>query len=232
MGTVIDIEKRIDYYFDDRMLLKRALTHPSVTKEVDGKPFERLEFLGDRVLGLVIAELLYNEFPTEWEGELARRFSYLVRKDMLLEVAHDMGLKEFMLVPEEKGSGIHKHYDTIWADGCEAFLGAIYLDGGLEPVHRVIKNYWQEKLRSSESPPIDPKNALQEWSQGAGFSLPTYIFISQAGPDHAPEFIMEATLDIGEGRILMGRGQGPSKKAAEKEAASYLLAEIMKAFPE
>lgn len=229
MGNV-DIEKRINYYFNDRMLMKRALTHPSVLTEGDGKPFERLEFLGDRVLGLVVAEMLFDEFPAEWEGELARRFSYLVRKEMLIEVASKMGLKGCMPLPEEKGTGIKKHYATIWADGCEAFLGAIYLDGGLEPAQRVIKDYWEEKLKSSVTPPVDPKNALQEWSQGEGYSLPTYTFVSQTGPDHAPVFVMEATLEIEGGRVLIGKGQGPSKKAAEKEAASYLLSEIMKVF--
>ena len=229
MGKLSKVEDIVDYYFHDQMLLRRALTHPSVTTQGDARPFERMEFLGDRVLGIVIAELLFHEFPDEWEGELARRFSFLVRKDMLIEVAEDMGLKEVMILPDEKGTGIHKHYDTIWADGCEAFLGAIYLDGGLEPAHRIITKYWKPKMQASINPPVDPKNALQEWSQGEGYDLPTYVFIDQSGPDHAPEFIMEASLEIKDGRLIKARGTGPSKKAAEKEAASYLLAELMKA---
>lgn len=231
MGKLNIVEEKIGYFFDNQMLIKRALTHPSIMTQGDGRPFERLEFLGDRVLGLIIAELLFANFPDEWEGDLARRFSFLVRKETLIAVAGEMGLQAIMIVPEDKGTGIQKHYDTIWSDGCEALLGAIYLDGGLEPARTVICKFWESRMTASVNPPVDPKNALQEWSQGEGLELPTYTYVSRTGPDHAPEFIMEASLTLADGTIVTAQGAGPNKKAGEKEAAKEILARVAKAKP-
>lgn len=215
------LEKLISYQFADRSLLKAALTHASIQarqrKGVDDN--ERLEFLGDRVLGLSISALLIRTFPEAREGDLARRYNRLVRRKMCAEVAGDVGLGPFLILSagEERSGGRKK--STILANAMEALLGAIFLDGGYDEADRVVQFLWQRKLMLDGAVQLDAKTALQEWAQGRGFALPVYTTLDRKGPDHKPMFVTEVVVD----GVGSGRGEGASKRAAEQRAAQALL---------
>lgn len=214
----------IDYKFKDEKLLKQALTHPSIKGRGTGVGFERLEFLGDRVLGLVVSDMLFHHFAGEEEGELARRLSGLVCREMLIEVAHDLQLERHMVRLESKGMTEGKRLETVLADGCEALIGAIYLDGGLEAARSFIESHWRDRLQAVKEPPKDPKNALQEWVQGQGLPHPTYHVLTSEGPSHAPQFVIEVRIqDMPQ---MTAQGVGTSKKEAEREAAENLILKI------
>lgn len=212
-------EKKLGYVFNNISFLEKALTHPSALPSGEGVDFERLEFLGDRVLGLVISSWLFKEFPDEKEGELAKRFTGLVRKETLVSVAQSLVLDQVMIMKRERSSSQEKRLETILADGCEALIGALYLDGGIEVAKSFIHCYWQDSFNQSQEPPQDPKSILQEWVQGRGKNHPQYEVIQSSGPAHAPEFIVEVQVE----GFDPVRGQGTSKKLAEKEAAQNML---------
>lgn len=216
------LEKNLNYRFKDPSLLKMALTHPSALAPGHGVAFERLEFLGDRVLGLVIASWLFEAFPHENEGNMAVRFSTLVRKEALLAVAKEIDLGNSMVIKQEKSSSQKKRLETLFADGCEALIGALYLDGGLEAARAVIHFLWQDHLQSNQEISRDPKSVLQEWAQGQGKQHPIYTVISSSGPAHAPHFIMEVNVK----GFTPIQGEGASKRAAEKEAAKRFLESV------
>ena len=206
-------------------LLREALTHPSVNPEDRGPaPFgyERLEFLGDRVLGLVIAEWLLELFPDEPEGALARRHAALVRRETLAQTAGAMALGDYLLLSSGEAGGGGRDNEAILANACEAVIGALYLDGGLAAAQRFIRKAWAAAVARYEHPPRDPKTALQEWAQARSLPLPTYIPVSRVGPDHDPVFTVEVKVD----GHPPATGSGSSKRGAERAAAAALLALI------
>ena len=214
-----EIMEILDYEFANRGLLTAALTHRSSCLDVN---YERLEFLGDRVLGLVIAELLMETFPKENEGDLSQRFHALVRKESLADIAHNIGLPLLIRM----GHGEHecggRENEAIIADVFEALLGAIYLDGGLAPAKKIIAQYFMPAMSKNSCPPQDAKTTLQEWLQSKGLGLPNYTLVEQKGPDHRPTFIVAVTA----GQLGSAKGIGKSKRAAEQEAAANMLSEL------
>lgn len=214
------LQKRIDYQFKNTDILERALTHRSFGKKQDElDDYERLEFLGDRVLGLVVAEMLLKEFKIEAVGAIAKRHSALVRGETLVKVANELDLALYV----KRDHSEQQVRDSILADVGEALIAAIYRDGGMEPARRFIERYWTSHLRGDIAPPQDSKSSLQEWSQGKGFDLPLYKIEKQSGPDHHPDFKVSAYLN-GYDKVY---GCGKSKKIAEKIAAEKLYKVVM-----
>lgn len=212
---------RLGWHFADLGLLARALVHPSVSGEVTLNN-ERLEFLGDRVLGLIIAGRLHEQHENEPEGLLARRFIELVRRETLAEVARAIGLGADLVLgrSEEENGGRDK--PATLANAFEAVLAAFYLDGGLVAADSFVAEAFAERLMVSAPPPRDPKTALQEWSQAKQGALPVYRTLAVSGEAHQPCFEVEAEI-AGFGRA---RASGTSKRDAEREAAAALLAQI------
>ena len=212
----------LGHRFADPSLLREALTHPSVQVTERGAArfgYERLEFLGDRVLGLLIAEWLIERFPAEPEGALARRLTALVRAETLGEVGRSLELGHHLLMsPAEAGAGGRDNVATV-ADACEAVIGALYLDGGLDAARRFIEAHWTATLEATSAPPQDAKTTLQEWAQGRGLALPEYREIAREGPPHQPLFTVQVTV----GDFAPVAGQGRSKRLAEQRAAGALL---------
>ena len=182
---------------------------------------ERLEFLGDRVLGLLVAEMLLNAFPAESEGEIARRHAELVRKETLAEVAGAIDIAPLIRLPPEEDQNV-RHNPSLLADACEALIAALYMDGGLEAARRFVANHWSSRMTATLSPPKDPKTGLQEWAQARGKPLPVYRLIETKGPPHQPIFTVEVSVE-GE---AAERAHGLSKRIAEREAAAALLARL------
>jgi ribonuclease-3 len=215
------LQERVGYAFSRTELLSQAMLHASAAKRGD-RGNERLEFLGDRVLGLVIAEALLSRFPGEREGSIARRHASLVSQPVLARVAEAIGLGGFLTFAKgERDSGAAAN-PAILADALEALIAAIYLDGGLEPARGFVLRQWQALIVEGSTPPSDPKTALQEWALARGLALPAYQVVKSEGPAHSPRF--EVTVAI-EG-IPAASGEGRSKRAAEKGAASALLAVV------
>lgn len=208
------MKRVLDHSFKDQSLLDMALTHVSAAAE-DKKSYERLEFLGDRILSLAIAHMLYDAFPEEEEGALAKRHSALVRQETLEKIAHNIHLKDHIRVSsrDTQVSG------SMMSDVLEALLGALYLDGGYNVAEKFIITHWRELLHSEVTPPEDGKSALQEWAQARGLSLPVYDIAERSGPDHKPHFVVKATLADYPPQM----GEGASKQAAQKVAAKALL---------
>lgn len=215
------LETALGYTFQDRATLERALTHAS-TRTERGGPLdnERLEFLGDRVLGLTIAELLVELDPSASEGVLAKRFNRLVRRETCAKVGRNLHLGQALrLSTSEEDSG-GRDKDTILADAVEALLAAIFVEAGYDVVKGVVRSIWRPMLEALPESVIDAKSALQEWAQGQGLALPEYVQISRSGLDHAPVFTTEVRIA---GRPPI-RGTGASKRVAEQNAATALLA--------
>jgi ribonuclease III len=216
-----DLEARVGYTFKDRALFKKALTHASVRQaSAKRRDNERLEFLGDRVLGLAIAELLSEVYPSASEGELARLFNRLVRGGTCAEVARTLDLGPALVLSESEAGSGGRDKETILADACEALLAAVFLEAGYDKAREVVRLHWMPKLERDPATAPDAKSALQEWAQGQGLELPSYIEVAREGPDHAPRFTSEVRI---KGR-KPARGEGASKRAAEQAAAATLLA--------
>ncbi|CAN1513355.1 Rnc dsRNA-specific ribonuclease [Rhabdaerophilaceae bacterium] len=214
-----NLEARLGYAFRDKDLLEEALTHVSVSLP-GGKSYQRLEYLGDRVLGLVIAELLFESFPKASEGELSRRLADLVRKETCAEIARHWGLGEFIRLGEgEKRTGARKR-DAVLGDACEAVLGAVFRDGGFAAAEALIRTHWEARMHAPAVAPKDSKTRLQEFAQARGLGIPAYIDIRRSGPDHAPEF--EVAVKV-QGHAD-AHASGPSKRIAERAAAQAWLA--------
>ena len=216
-------EKTLGYKFRDPGLLDRALTHASALAERGNHDpaatYQRLEFLGDRVLGLVVADMLISTYPNAVEGELARRLARLVSGETCAEVAMDMGLDAFVRLG---GSLARKRSGTasgVLADVCESVIGALYRDGGLDAARPVIERYWHERMTAMSGSLRDAKTALQEWAHSKGLETPNYRELSRSGPDHAPVFEIEVVIDGREGAL----GGGRSKREAEQAAAEAVL---------
>jgi ribonuclease III len=215
------LQARLGYDFTRPELLTQALLHASAAKRGD-RGNERLEFLGDRVLGLVIAEALLNRFPGEREGSIARRHASLVSQPVLARAAEAIGLGDVLTFAKgERDAGAAAN-PAILADAIEAMIAAIYLDGGLEPARGFVLRQWEPLIVEGSTPPNDPKTALQEWALARGLALPDYQVVKSEGPAHSPRF--EVTVAI-EG-IPAASGEGRSKRAAEKVAATALLAVV------
>ena len=223
--TVV-LQERLGYQFADEALLTQALTHRSaVSERLAGASYERMEFLGDAVLGLVSTTWLFETRPDEPEGELTRLKSRLVSATALAAHAEHMGVGDCLLLGhgEEHSGGRLKH--SLLADAMEAVLGAVYLDGGLEAAASVIHELLEASPLDGEDagvPLVEAKNELQELLQGRGLPLPIYSVLRESGPDHEKSFEVEVSQ---EGRVL-GIGRGKSKKAAEQEAALVALASL------
>jgi ribonuclease-3 len=213
----------LDHEFADPALLRQAVLHRSAAPTGD-PGYERLEFLGDRVLGLVVTDMLMAAFPSEKEGALARRLAGLVRRESLADIARRLGLGQYIRLSRSEEECGGRDNDTILADVCEAIIGALYQDGGLEAARSFVQRHWSERLAAAIEPPRDAKTALQEWAQGRGLPLPVYRVISRTGPDHAPEFTVSVEV---EGQAS-DRGTGASKRLAEQAAAICLFKRIDK----
>ena len=210
-----ELEKIIKYNFKKFSLLKKALTHKSFDNNYNN---EKLEFLGDRVLGLVISEKLLEKYPDEKEGIIDKKFANLVNKKTCLLIAKKINLNKFILLGSSNKK-LGRSADKISSDCLEAIVGAIYLDGGLKTVEKFIFNFWEEYLLKSSITLIDSKTKLQEFSLKKFKELPKYIFFKKTGPQHKPLFKTEVQIPNSK-KIT---GEGSSKKNAQQNAATKLL---------
>jgi len=223
--ALADLQERLRYKFKDRSLIDTALTHPSAlagfskTKHSN----QRLEFLGDRVLGLVIAERLFERRPGEAEGGMAPRLNRLVNKGACADAARRMKLGTFLILgtSERESGGAEK--EGILGDVCESVIAALYLDGGLKVARAFIERAWAEQFANPKAQIKDSKSLLQEWAQARGFSVPKYETVGRSGPDHAPIF----KVVVQAGPVENETGEGSSKQDAERAAATALLGRLV-----
>jgi ribonuclease-3 len=223
--AVAELEGKIGHAFKDRDRLERALTHASVGEGAKPKrgelgDNERLEFLGDRVLGLIVAERLIRLYSDADEGDLSKRLHVLVSRDVCARVAEGLGVGPAlrMAAGESKAGG--RTNKTILGDACEAIIAAVYLDGGLDAAKAVFGPLWEKEIEGLGSvETLNPKSHLQEWAAGGGREAPSYAVASREGPDHAPIFTVEVSIE----GVEPARGQGRSRQDAEKAAAIVLL---------
>ena len=217
------LEERLGHGFNDPGLLERALTHASAIPEAARRhgaaTYQQLEFLGDRVLGLVVADMLMRRFPEDDEGDLSRRFHRLVSGDTCAEVAVDIGLDPFIRTGESLARIGKRAAQSIRADVCEAIIAALYRDGGLAAAAGMIERYWSDRLAAMADAVRDAKTELQEWAHRTGYGTPTYEEVERTGPDHAPNFLIRVLIDGLEG----AEGAGRSKREAEQKAAETVL---------
>jgi ribonuclease-3 len=216
-----DFEARLGHRFRSRELLKRALTHASASAV---RSNERLEFLGDRVLGLIAAERLHEFYPEDSEGDLALKFNALVRREACTRAAEAAGIADHLILANAEASSGGRKKAAILAGVCEAVIAALYLDGGMEAARRFVECYWAEAYSELSADMRDSKTALQEWAQARkeNPSAPVYRLVQRDGPDHAPRFVVEVTVG-GEERQT---GQGGSKREAEQDAALKVLTRL------
>lgn len=211
------LEDRLGYTFTSRALLEEALTHVSAGQ--GGLSYQRLEFLGDRVLGLVVSSMLFSAFPKAPEGELSRRLADLVRKESCADVARQWGLGDHLRMGEgEKRSGAKKR-DAMLGDACEAVIGAVFLDGGMEAAQSLIRSVWDKRMHAPSAVPKDAKTQLQERVQALGLKVPVYRDVARSGPDHAPRFEIAVQVEGFED----ARAKAASKRIAERLAAEEFL---------
>ncbi len=218
------VEALLAHSFARPELLAEALTHRSAAlstwagKRTQSHSNERLEFVGDRVLGLLIAEWLAERYPRENEGGLGRRLALLVSQPVLAKIADELGLAAALSVsPSESKAGVRK-LATVLADATEAVIGALYLDGGIEPARAFVRRAWGHVIAEQIDPPKDSKTGLQEWALHRGLALPFYETVSAEGPSHAPVFVIAVTVGT-----HTASGTGGSKRLAEQAAAHDLL---------
>lgn len=215
-----ELERRIGYGFSSLQYLSRALTHASAAIHTkDGHQYERLEFLGDRVLGLVVSELLFETFPEAAEGELSLRLNALVNGKTCALVADQISLHEFIRTGSDLKHLTSKRMQGVRADVVEAVIAAVYLDGGLKAASKVVRKLWGDRLFLADAARRDSKTALQEWAHSNKCGTPTYQLVGQQGPDHDPVFTVKVVLENAEG----SEGKGRSKRSAEQNAAQSVL---------
>ena len=223
----------IGYRFKHPELLTEALTHPSAIEANPrrrgrrstprGHGYERLEFLGDRVLGLVVAEMLWRRFEHEPEGALTRRLAALVRRDAVARVAAEIDLGRFLILSRSEAAAGAARNIGIIADVGEAVIAAIYVDGGFEAARPFIQRCWEPLIGEMAAPPRDPKTTLQEWAQGRGLGLPLYRVIEASGPDHGRRFTVGVRVEGSD----EASATASSKRAAETAAAAALLERLL-----
>lgn len=214
-----ELETVVGHEFSDIVRIARAMTHASA-RPSGGSDYERLEFLGDRVLGLVIAELLFQTYPGSDEGELSVRLNQLVDAETCARVAEEIGITRFIRAGADIRSLSKKRRLGIHADVMEALIAALFLDGGLDAARPFIIRNWEARLRSPATALRDPKTALQEWAHQQGGLRPLYVIEKREGPDHEPIF----TVSVKVGSLTPGTGKGSSKREAEQNAAADLMA--------
>ncbi|MBL4691137.1 MAG: ribonuclease III [Rhodospirillales bacterium] len=221
MPNLDGLQEKLGHRFNNPKLLVQALTHSGATRD-RLQSNERLEFLGDRVLGLALAGMLLDSFPGEAEGKIAYRFSALARAQSLTRVAADIGLAPYVRLArgEEEIGG--RDNPSIQADCCEAIIAALYLDGGLKVAETFVHEHWRPLMSEDLAPPKDAKTLLQEWAQARGLALPVYRVTNEEGPAHAPRFTVEASVH----EMKPATGEGASKQAAEQNAAETLMDRI------
>jgi len=216
-----DVEVRIGYKFNDPALLTQAITHVSALRSGRSRAdsYQRLEFLGDHVLGLIVSDMLFHAFPNADEGELSKRLAELVRKESCADVARALGLVDDVKLGVV-GLGIDARLRrSVLGDVCEAVIGAIYLDAGHEAAVEFVERNWTERMAKPRRPLRDPKTVLQEWAQGQGLPAPVYREVERSGPHHDPKFRVAVDLP----GLAPAEGVGGSKRAAEKVAASAMI---------
>jgi ribonuclease-3 len=214
------LEERIGYRFADPSLLDSA-SHISALKGARNRvgSYQRLEFFGDHVLGLVISDMLFRAFPRADEGELSRRLADLVRKETCAEIARAIDLGAAIRLGASEANAGARTRPAILADVCEALIGAVYLDGGFAAAEAPIGRLWQVRMKTKAEPARDPKTVLQEWAQGRGLPTPAYREIARSGPDHDPQFRVAVQLP----HLAPAEGSGRSKRAAEQAAAAAMM---------
>ncbi len=211
------LEGRLGYAFADPAVLVLALTHVGAAKTRVAS-YQRLEFLGDRVLGVAVAAMLYAAFPEAEEGELSRRLADLVRRESCAAVAEDWGVAgHIRLGPGERTSAALRN--AILSDICEAVIGAVFLDGGLDAARALVERAFAAQMRAPRRPLQDPKTTLQEWAQARALPAPLYAERDRSGPDHAPEFVVAVTV----AGHAPAEAKGPSKRIAEQAAAAAFM---------
>ena len=213
-----DLESKINYKFNSKELLKTCLTHKSFNENINN---EKLEFLGDRVLGLVISKNLLTKYPNEKEGIIDKKYANLVNKKTCAEIANTIGLKKFMLLGSNYIKNDNKH-EKISGDCLEALIGAIFLDSSIKNAEKFILNYWKSSLMQSDLTIIDSKTKLQEYSLKKYKKLPTYTLLKTSGPHHKPVF--KVTVKTLNSKKVTGTGS--SKKEAQQNAAKILVKDL------
>ena len=219
--AVKEAQEIIGYRFKEPARLERAFTHPSAIAPAGDTvklSNQRLEFLGDRVLNLVIAERLIERRQNDSEGDLAPRLNRLVKKGACAEAMRHLGLGPFILLSDSEVAAGGRDRDSTLGDACEAIIAAIYQDGGLSAARKFIERAWAPQFENAPAETKDPKTLLQEWAQGQGHPLPEYVVTGRSGPDHAPVYEVEVRLPVGQ-----AAAKGPSKREAERHAAAVLL---------
>ncbi len=215
------LEQRLGHRFDRPELLRRAVTHSSMSGP-GREDNQRLEFLGDRVLGLVMAEALLSEDRKASEGQLAPRYNALVRKEACADVAREVDLGAALKLGRSEMMSGGRRKQALLGDAMEAVIAAVYLDGGFEVAREMILRLWGERVSTVQQDARDPKTSLQEWAQARGMTPPAYVETSRSGPDHAPVFTIEVRLTSGQS----AQATAGSKRKAEQEAAATLLANL------
>lgn len=214
-------QDRLGYRFKDDSLLEEALTHASLSSSVS-RDNQRLEFLGDRVLGLVIAEALLDQDRSADEGALAPRLNAMVRKETCAEVAAEIGLGTAMRMGRSEMLSGGRRKTAMLGDAMEAVIASVYLDAGYRVACEMVLRLWGDRLSKAETLSGDAKTKLQEWAQARGMTPPKYVETSRRGPDHAPLFVIEAQLENG----MRASAEARSKRAAQQEAAAALLDQV------
>jgi ribonuclease-3 len=212
------LETRIGYAFRDESRLRRALTHASA-RGGRGADYQRLEFLGDRVLGLVIAEMLFHEYEAADEGELSLRLNALVNAEALAEVAEQLSLMDLVRAGSDIKTLSGRKRVNLRADVMEALIAALYLDGGFEVARDFVLRYWRPRSKEAGAARRDPKTELQEWAHQVSGTAPAYLVERREGPDHDPVFTVSASVD----GYPPAEGSGRSKREAEQAAATAML---------
>ena len=217
------LEDRIGYHFADKTLLERAVTHISAASGgARVNSYQRLEFLGDHVLGLVISDMLFRAFPRANEGELSRRLADLVRKETCAEVARAIDIGPALSLGSSESQAGGRLRATILADACEALIGAVFIDGGYPAAEAFVARFWKERMLKPIRPLRDPKTMLQEWAQARGLPTPAYRELARTGPHHNPKFRVAVELPD----RPPAEGLGSSKRAAEQAAAAEMLSAV------
>lgn len=216
-----EAQELIGFKFKDAANLERALTHPSAippSGDTVKLSNQRLEFLGDRVLNLLIAERLIERRQSDSEGDLAPRLNRLVKKGACAEAMRHLGLQRFILLSDSEIAAGGRDRESTLGDACEAIIAAIYLEGSLSAARKFVERAWAPQFENAPAETKDPKTLLQEWAQGQGHPLPEYVITGRSGPDHAPVYEVEVRLPAGKAAAT-----GSSKREAERHAAALML---------
>jgi ribonuclease-3 len=212
------VEQRLQHRPGDLALFEQAVTHPSAGT----MNYQRLEFLGDRVLGLVMAEWLSELFPREQEGKLSHRFTQLVSREYCGSVGAELGLAEVIKLGKQAREDRAAHSENVLGDVVEALIAALYLDAGLEQARQFIRRWWQSRVEAQGQAPRHPKSLLHEWAEGQRRKAPVYTVVDRSGPEHAPRFTVTASV----GSAGEATGTGSTKREAESDAALTLLRQL------